>query len=177
MEYLEELNKKFESLINELREELSTIRTNRPTPKLIEDIEATYMEQKMPIKQLGTISVEAPRNLVVTPWDKNSLNGIAKGIEEAKLGFASAVQGSVVRVTLPQLTEERRKELDRVIRNIAEQVRIKMRIARDEVNKMVNQEADEDTKFRNKEKLQKLVDEFNKKIDGLIDSKLAEISL
>ena len=84
--------------------------------------------------------------------------------------------GAVVRVALPQLTDERRKELDRIVRNIAEQNRIKMRVVRDEVNKRVNQETDQDTKFRNKEKLQKLVDAFNEKLDESVESKLTEIS-
>ena len=92
------------------------------------------------------------------------------------MGFSSSVMGAVVRVALPQLTDERRKELDRIVRNIAEQNRIKMRVVRDEVNKRVNQETDQDTKFRNKEKLQKLVDAFNEKLDESVESKLTEIS-
>jgi len=176
MEYLDNLEKSFEKLLSELKDELSTIRTNRPTPKLIEDVEAVYFEEKVPIKQLGTISVEPPRNLIVTPWDKEVINSIAKGIEDAKLGFTSSVQGSVVRITLPQITDERREELGRIVKSIAEQIRIKMRIARDEVNKRVNQEADENTKFTNKERLQKSVDGFNDKVDELVESKLTEIS-
>ena len=176
MDYLEDLDKTFQGLLGQLKEELSAIRTNRPTPRIIEDIEASYFDESLPIKQLGTISVELPNNLVVTPWDKGVINSIAKAIEDAKLGFTASVAGTVVRVTLPQLTDERRKELDRIVRNIAEQTRIKMRVARDEVNKQINQEADEDTKFRNKERLQKLVDSFNSKLDGSVESKLGEIA-
>ncbi len=176
MDYLEDLDKTFQGLLGQMKEELSAIRTNRPTPRIIEDIEASYFDESLPIKQLGTISVELPNNLVVTPWDKGVINSIAKAIEDAKLGFTASVAGTVVRVTLPQLTDERRKELDRIVRNIAEQTRIKMRVARDEVNKQINQEADEDTKFRNKERLQKLVDSFNSKLDGSVESKLGEIA-
>ena len=176
MEYLENLELTFNKLLTDLKDDLSTIRTNRPTPKLIEDIEAVYLGTSMPIKPLGTISVEPPRNLVVTPWDKEAINSVSKAIEDAKLGFSSSVMGAVVRVALPQLTDERRKELDRIVRNIAEQNRIKMRVVRDEVNKRVNQETDQDTKFRNKEKLQKLVDAFNEKLDESVESKLTEIS-
>ena len=121
MEYLSDLEKIFNRIRSELEDELSAIRTNRPTPKLIENIEAVYMEQSMSIKQLGSITVEPPRNLVVTPWDKEMMASISKAIEDAKLGFTSAVQGSVVRITLPQLTEERREELGRIVKNIAEQ--------------------------------------------------------
>lgn len=176
MEYLEELKQKFDRLIGELKEELATIRTNRPTPKLIEDIPAIYAEQSLPIKQLGSIAAELPRNLIITPWDKEAATSIAKGIEDAKLGVTSSVQGNVVRVTLPELTDERREELSKIAKKIAEDTRIKMRILRDDVNKKVNGEADEDTKFRNKEKLQKSVDSFNESVDNLIESKISEIS-
>lgn len=176
MEYLEELQQKFDRLIGELKEELATIRTNRPTSKLIEDIPVTYMEQVMSIKQVGSILTELPRDLIVTPWDKESTASIAKGIEDAKLGLTSSVQGHIVRVTLPELTDERREELSRIAKKIAEDTRIRMRVLRDDVNKKVNAEADEDTKFRNKEKLQKSVDSFNESVDSLIESKISEIS-
>lgn len=176
MEYLEELQQKFDKLINELKEELATIRTNRPTPKLIEDIPVNYMEQPMVIKQLGSIAGELPRNLIVTPWDKESVSAIAKGIEDAKLGVTSSVQGSTVRVTLPELTDERREELSKIVKKIAEDIRIRMRVLRDDVHKKVNAEADEDTKFRNKEKLQKSVDAFNESVDKFVENKIFELS-
>ena len=176
MDYLNDLDKTFQKLLGDLREEFSLIRTNRPTSKLIEDINAIYMNQPIPIKQLGTISVEPPRNLVISPWDKGSINSIAKAIDDAKLGFTSSVMGDVIRITLPQLTDERREELSRVVRKTSEEIRIKMRVARDEVNKRINQEPDEDIKFKNKERLQKLVDSFNEAVDGLVGSKITEIS-
>lgn len=177
MDYLTNLSAKFDALIGELKEELSAIRTNRPTPRLIEDIPVQYGEQTLLIKQVGSIMAEAPRNLIVTPWDKESLNNIVKAIEEAKLGLTPSVSGAVVRVTLPQLTDERRQELMKTVKGISEEIRIKMRISRDEVNKLINQDPDDDGKFRNKEKLQKLVDSFNAKVDELTDAKIKEISL
>jgi len=120
MEYLEQLEKQFDRLAGELKEELATIRANRPTPKLIEDINADYLEQLIPIKQLGSISVELPRNLIVAPWDKESIHPIVKGIEDAKLGVTVAAQGNVIRVTLPELTDERRQELSKIVKKITE---------------------------------------------------------
>ena len=158
-----------------LKDELSGIRTNRPTPKLVEDIEAEYAEQMLPIKQIGSISIEAPRNLIITPWDKSATGAVAKAVESAGLGLTAAPQGNVVRISFPPLTEERREELGKLIGKMAEEARIKMRIARDEVNKKVNAEPDEDVKFKNKDKLQKLVDEFNEEVDKLIEAKLVEI--
>ena len=177
MEYLEELQQKFDKLLVELKDELLTIRTNRPTPKLIEDIQVDYAGQPLPIKQLGSIAIELPRSLLVTPWDKESISTIAKSIENAKLGVTSSVQGSVVRVTLPELTDERKKEMSKIVKKIAEETRIKMRIVRDDANKKVNAEQDENIKFSNKEKLQKSVDAFNSTIDGFILSKLVELNV
>lgn len=176
MEYLEELQQKFDKLLIELKDELSMIRTNRPTPKLIEDIYAEYADESLPIKQLGSIAVELPRNLLVTPWDKGSIPAIAKSIENAKLGVTSSVQGSVVRITLPELTDERKEELSRIVKKIAEEIRIKMRIVRDDANKKVNAEQNENIKFRNKEKLQKSVDAFNGKVEDFVDNKLVELN-
>ncbi len=175
MEYIKDLGEKFENLITELKDELSTVRTNRPTPKLIEDIRAEYAEQQLAIKQLGSISVELPKNLLVAPWDQGALNSIAKAIDSANIGVAAAVQGNIVRVSLPELTNERRQELVRLVKDMAEKIRIKMRTLRDEVHKRVNQEKDEDEKFRGKENLQELVDSFNKEVDALVDSKINEV--
>ncbi|HEY4498036.1 MAG TPA: ribosome-recycling factor [Candidatus Paceibacterota bacterium] len=175
MEYLKELKEKLDRLILAFREELGSIRTSRPTPKLIEEIPVEYSGAKLVIKQLASISVEPPRTLVVTPWDKAAVNLIAKSIESASLGLGTAVSGNLVRATLPPLTDERREELARLIKSMAEGTRIKMRQERDEVHKLVNAEADEDRKFRAKEELQKLVDAFNEKVDGLLETKISEI--
>jgi len=176
MEYLEQLEETFERLTEKFKEELSTIRTNRPTPKLIEDINADYLEQLIPIKQLGSIAVELPRNLLVTPWNRDSIQSISKGIEDARLGVTVSVQGNIVRVTLPELTDERREELSRIVKKITEDTRIKMRVMRDDVNKKINAESDKNTKFNNKEKLQKSVDSFNDKIEELVNAKLRELA-
>lgn len=176
MEYLEELQQKFDKLSAQLKDELSTIHTNRPTPKLIEDIYAKYADESLPIKQLGSIAVEPPRNLLVTPWNKESIPAIAKSIEDAKLGVTVSAQGSAVRVTLPELTDERKEEMSRIVKKITEETRIKMRIVRDDANKKVNAEQDENIKFNNKEKLQKSVDAFNSTIDGFVKNKLVELN-
>jgi len=176
MDYLKDLEQKLNKLIKELKDEISSIRTNRPTPKLIENVQVSYSDSSLPIKQLASIGVEPPRDLIVTPWDSGAVQSIAKAIEDAGLGVTSSVQGTVVRVTLPELTSERREELSKLAKNIAEQVRIKMRTLRDEAHKKVNQESDEDEKFRKKEDLQKIVDKFNKEIDNSVSAKLEELS-
>lgn len=175
MEYLKGLEIKFNELLLKLKDELASIRTNRPTAKLVEDVKVDYSEQILTIKQLGSIGVEPPRNLVITPWSQESAPLIVKAIEAANLGIGAVVQGNIVRVTLPELTQERRQELVKIVRNTAEQIRIRMRVERDEINKKINQESDKDDQFRAKEKLQKLVDSFNSQVDSVVETKLNEI--
>lgn len=177
MEHLKELEQKFNTLALKLKDELSSVRTNRPTPKLVDSIKAEYAGQFLAVNQLGSISVEPPRSIIVTPWSTDSAPSIVKAIEAANIGVSAVQQGNVVRITLPELTEERRQELIKLVGKMAEETRIRMRIERDEINKIINQEADKNEKFRAKEALQKLVDKFNQEVDGVIDAKIQEISV
>jgi len=180
MEYLKELEQKFNNLALKFKDELSSVRTNRPTPKLVESIKVVEFAkgpgQPLSINQLGSISIEPPRSIIVTPWSIDSAPSIVKAIEATNIGVSSVQQGNVVRITLPELTEERRQELIKLARKMAEETRIRMRIERDEVNKIINQEADKNEKFRAKEALQKLVDRFNQEVDEVINTKIQEIS-
>ena len=180
MEYLKELEKNFNTLILKFKDELASVRTNRPTPKLVESIKVVEFTkgsgQPLTINQLGSISIEPPRNIIIAPWSKDTAPVIAKAIDTASIGVSATVQGNIVRVTLPDLTEERRQELIKLVKSMAEETRIRMRIERDEVNKVISKEPDKDEKFRAKEELQKLVDNFNKEIDAVIEVKVSEIS-
>lgn len=176
MEYLKQLEQKFDILSKKFQDELASVRTNRPTPKLVESIKAEYAGQFLAINQLGSIGVEPPRSIIVTPWSGDAAAPIAKAIEGANIGVSASQQGNIVRVTLPELTEERRQELTKLVKKMAEETRIKMRIERDEINKMINKEPDKDQKFKAKEELQKLVDSFNEKVGSLVESKITEIS-
>jgi ribosome recycling factor len=176
MDYLKDLERRFTEITNALKEELSSYRTNRPTPKLIENIKVIYMDQSMLVKQLGSISIEPPRDLVISVWDKNSIPTVAKAIESENMGLSVSPQGNVIRVRIPELTEERRRELEKLIRSSIEEARIKMRVERDTANKSLNTETDKDVKFRSKESMQKLVDNFNGALDTMLKDKLNEIS-
>jgi len=176
MELIEQTKGKFNSLSATLKEDLSGIRTNRPTPKLLENIDVSYLGQTMPVKHLGSISIEPPRDLVVNVWDQNAIASISKAISEAKLGVSVSEQGKLIRVKLPDLTEERKQELVKVIKGMAEEIRIKMRNERDEAQKVIKGDNDEDVVFKNKERLQGLVDAFNKEVDDLLSRKMGEIS-
>jgi ribosome recycling factor len=142
----------------------------------VDSIRAEYAGQFLAINQLGSIGIEPPRSIIITPWSKETAPAIAKAIDVANIGVGTAVQGNIIRVTLPELTEERRQELIKLVRKMAEETRIRMRIERDEVNKFVNKEPDKNQKFRAKEDLQRLVDKFNEEIDLTVESKITEIS-
>lgn len=176
MEYLKEAEKEFNRFLDSFKEELAIFRTNRPTTKLVENIKVDYFGQFLPVKQLGSLSIELPFDIVVAVWDKNAAAPVAKAVKDANLGLDVSDQGNIVRVKLPSLTAERRDELAKIIKLTAENTRIKMRIERDAVNKKVNEELDKDAKFRMKEGLQKLVNKFNEVVDKLVGDKLKEIS-
>src|SRR3990170_3626833 len=106
-----ELKSKLEKSMEILQDELSRIRTGRASPSLSESVKVNAYDTKMTIKELGSITVLDPQNLAVSPWDKNLVNEIAKGIREADLNLNPAVDGDLVRVPVPDLTEERRREL------------------------------------------------------------------
>lgn len=176
MEDLKEFQNQINALLSSFKEEISVLRTNRPSPKIIENIYVNYMEQNMQIKQLGSISVEMPRDIIVTLWDKSLIPVVTKAIETANLGLSVSAGENMVRAKLPELTTERRDEIIKLVKATAEETRIKMRRQRDDVNKSVSAEVDRDLKFKNKEELQKKVDQFNDGIDKMIEDKIKELS-
>lgn len=175
-----ELEAKLKTVGEHLKDEFSGIRANRPSPKLLEDIPADYFGQKMPLKQLGSISIAPPRELQVTLWDANAVAPAAKAIESANLGVSVSVQGNMIRVALPLLSSERREELVKIVKNVAEESRRAVRGARDEANKKIDaaekaKEITEDDRFALKKKTQELTDRANKEIEEHLAGKIKEI--
>ncbi|MEK7590260.1 MAG: ribosome recycling factor [Patescibacteria group bacterium] len=173
-EIIKDLEQKTKTIFDALRQEIVSIRTNRPTAKLVEDIKADYFGQQMSIKQLASISIVPPREIDISVWDKNALAPIVKAIESSNLGVTANTDGNLIRINLPPLTDERRKELIKLIKGIVEQSRIKIRAMRDEANKKTK-DAPEDQKFKLKEKIQDIVDKTNKEIEALLAAKIKEI--
>lgn len=175
-----ELESKLKSVMEGLKHELSGLRTNRPTPRLIEDVLVEYFDQRMPLKQLGSISVSPPRELQVSVWDKNALAPAAKALEAANLGVSVAVSGNMIRVTLPALSDERRAELIKVVKGVIEEAKIKIRSSRDDANKKAEaaekeKKISEDEKFKLKKRIQEAVDKMNKEIEAALATKTKEI--
>lgn len=177
---LKPLEGKLKSLVDGFKSEIQTLRGSRPSPKMVEDIKVDYYGQLTPVKQLGSISVIPPREININVWDKNAVSAVAKAIEESNLKVTANTDGNLIRINLPPLTEERKKELEKVIRKMAEETRIKVRTAREEANKGIKSMEDEkklseDAAFKQKNEIQKLVDKTNKEIENLLENKLKEV--
>jgi ribosome recycling factor len=180
MDTVNGIGPKMESVVSHLKEELSTVRTNRPSPKLVENIKVNYFGQDTPVQQLGSIAVHPPRQIVITCWDKGVVEAVANAIQNSGTGISASADGTVVRANLPILSDERRKELEKLIKSMSEESRIALRSLRDTANKEIDgafkkKEISEDERFRMKEKVQKTTEEKNKAIETLLDKKIAEI--
>lgn len=178
---LKDLEKSAKTIFESLKLELSGIRTNRPNPQLVENVKVEYMGQPMTIKQLGSISIVPPREIDISPWDKSYVPAIIKGIETSGMGLTANTDGNLIRINLPTLTDERRQELIKLIKSMAEQTKIRIRSLRDDVNKKVEAAfkekiVSEDQKFKGKDKIQKVIDKTNVDIETLLSGKIKEIN-
>jgi len=176
----QELQRKLAAVLAGFEREVKGIRTGRPSPALVEDLKVSYYDQTLPLKQIGSLSVSPPRDLLVQVWDKEAIQGVVKSIEASSLGLSAQVEGSVVRLRLPELSRERREELIRHVKRVAEQHRIQIRHVRDEVNREVQKQFDakalsEDQRFALRESVQESVDEANQSIETILGRKTKEI--
>lgn len=180
MDIIKELEQKMASLIEFVRQELMGVRSNRPSPRLVEDIRVEIYGQQMTVRQVGAISIQPPSSILISVWDKDSVNAVAKAIESSSLNVVANVDGTTIRINLPALTDERRKEIIKMVKKEIEEAKIKVRSLRDDENKRVAREAEEgnlteDEKFRLKEQIQSIVDKGNKELDQLLEKKTQEI--
>jgi ribosome recycling factor len=180
-ESLIEKNKNnLQNAVDHLRSEISSLRTGRANPKLVEDIAVDYYGAKTPIKQLANINVPEPRLIVISPWDKGSLVNVEAAIRASDLDLVPNNDGNVIRLVIPQLNEERRVELVKILNKKVEEAKIAVRNVREEVWREIQNlekggKISEDDKFRAKDKLQAVVDEYNKAIDEQGEKKEKEI--
>jgi ribosome recycling factor len=160
--------------------EFATLRTGRASPALLDRVQIDYYGQQTPLKQLATISAPEPRLLTIQPFDPNSVSTIERAIQESDLGLTPNNDGKLIRLPIPQLTEERRKELVKVVRHMAEEGRVAVRnVRRDAIHHLKdlvdNGEVGSDEEHRAEERVQKLTDEHVHEIDELLKRKEAEI--
>lgn len=166
--------------IEHLLSEMGKIRTGRANPALVESLMVDYYGSKTPLKQVASINTPEARLLVIQPWDKGALTAIESAIRESDLNLNPNNDGQVIRINIPPLTEERRKELVKLLNQKAEDAKISIRNIREEAWKEIQNmkkegNISEDDKFSGKDQLQKVVDEYNKKIDEIREKKEKEI--
>src|SRR5690606_25945148 len=154
----------------------STVRTGKATPALLDTVRVDAYGSKMPINQVGTVSAPEPRMLLVQPWDKGLIGAIEKAVRSAELGLNPVNDGNVIRIPIPPLTEERRRELVKVVHKLAEEGRVAVRHARQEANKEIKRrqqahEVSEDEARRLLDEVQKLTDQYIARIDELLQAK------
>jgi ribosome recycling factor len=179
-EIIDNIKPDLEKTIEYLKGELNKLRVGRATPAMVEDLEIECYGQKMSLKQLANISAPQPRLIVIQPWDKSILGVIEKGISQSSLGLAPIVDGDLIRITIPQLSEERRRELTKILSEKVEETRVSIRHKREEAWKEIQEgeragEIREDDKFRGKDELQKVIDEYNEKVEEMRKNKESEI--
>ncbi|HLV08683.1 MAG TPA: ribosome recycling factor [Halanaerobiales bacterium] len=175
-----ETEAKMKKAVSATREDFNTVRTGRARPSLVENISVDYYGTTTPLQQMAKIVAPEPRLLVIEPWDKTALADVEKAILKANLGLTPNNDGKIIRINIPQLTEERRKELVKVVRDKAEKGRIAVRNIRHDANDRLkelenNGDISEDNYHRGLDNIQDLTDKYIEKIDELLEEKEAEI--
>lgn len=166
--------------VKALEDEFKTIRTGRASAALFENIRVDYYEQKVPLNQVATISIPEARLVIIQPWDRSVLPEIEKAIQKSELSVNPNNDGKVIRISIPPLTEERRKELAKVAKSIAERSRVSVRNIRRETNEELKKmqkdsQISEDQAKRGMDEIQKLTDKYIEEINSVLESKEKEI--
>ena len=175
-----ETEDKMQKVVEACKRDFGTVRTGRARPSLLENIKVDYYGAMTPLNQMAQVSAPEPRLLVIKPWDRTVISTIEKAILKSDLGLNPNSDGEVIRLNIPQLTEERRKELVKVCKKKAEDERVAVRNIRRDANeeaKLYKEEGEitEDDMYRLLDEIQKLTDDYIKKIDQLLAEKEAEI--
>ncbi len=177
---LKDATDRMDKAVDAIRREFATVRTGRASPHILDRIQVDYYGAQTPLNQLAQVSATEARLLTITPYDKSSIKSIEKAILESDVGLTPSNDGNVIRLTLPELTEERRKDLVKVVRGIAEEGRISIRNIRRDVMHDLKElkgegEVGEDEERRAESELQKLTDAKIGQIDSFLSGKEEEI--
>lgn len=168
--------KRMDEVVSNFTTALGQIHTGRATSTLVEDVRVDYYNQRLPLKQVATISVQDSVTLVITPWDKGALPNIEAAIRSSSLNFSSSADGSVIRITLPPLTSERRQEMVKLIGRTMEEAKVGLRQLRDEAWRHIKELASqgsltEDDRYRGEELLNKTIAVYNDKLIAIAKTK------
>jgi ribosome recycling factor len=177
---MDEAERKFKKAVEVTAQEFGSIRTGRASPALVERLQVSYYGAPTPLNQIASLSAPEPRMLVIQPYDRNSIPDIEKAITQSDLGLVPSDDGEVIRLPVPQLTEERRRELSKLVKVRAEEGRVAVRNVRRDADKALRDEekkgdATKDDLHRGLEDVQKLTDKYIKEIDELMEKKIKEL--
>lgn len=176
----QDIQRRMEGAISAFKQDLASLRTGRASSNLLDAVVVKAYGAEMPLNQVATVSVPEPRMIAVSIWDKSLVSAVDRSIREANLGFNPIVDGTMLRIPLPELNEQRRKELVKIAHGYAENARVAIRhVRRDGMDFLKKAEKDgdigEDDQRRESERVQKLTDETISSVDGLLSEKEAEI--
>jgi len=175
-----DMEKRMQKSIAALKSELATIRTGRANAALLDHVKVPYYGSDVPVSQIGSISVPEPRMLMIAPWEKTILGDLEKAILKSDLGLNPTSDGEVIRIVLPELTEERRRDLVKQVKAVGERAKVSIRNIRrdanDAVKKQVKDEGlPEDESKRLQDEIQKITDKFVAEIDQIVEHKDKDI--
>jgi ribosome recycling factor len=179
-EIFEDLKERMGKSIESLKREYSRLRTGRASVSLLDGIRVSYYDTPTPLNQMASLAIPEPRLIVIQPWDKTAIGDIEKAILKSELGLTPMNDGKVIRISIPPLTEERRKELVKVARKMSEDNKVAIRNIRRDANDMLKdlkteKEITEDDLYRSQDEVQKITDDFISQVDELCAAKETEI--
>jgi ribosome recycling factor len=180
MPSLQQAKQRMESALDSVRREFGSVRTGKASPALLDSVRVEAYGSRVPLNQVGTVSAPEPRLLTVQPWDKGLIKDIEKSIRESDLGLNPSNDGNLIRIPIPALTEERRREYVRMLHKLAEEGRVAIRQARKDANDDVKarekkEHLSEDDVRREQAEVQKLTDAYIAKLDEALKHKEAEV--
>jgi len=181
-EVIKDTESKMHKALEAMVREFGTIRTGRASPALVEGVRVDYYGTPTPLKQLANISTPEPKLLLIQPWDLNALQEVEKGIAKADLGLTPMNDGKVIRIPIPELSTERRKEMIKQVHKQAEEGRVSIRTVRHGAKELIeklhkDKTITEDAKFDGLDRLQKLTDQIQKKVEETLKAKEAELTV
>jgi len=179
-EILSECREKMEKSVTALKKDFMKIRTGRASTALLEGIKVDCYDTQMPLEQVASLSIPENRLIMIKPWDQSIIGEIEKSILKSELGLTPMNDGKLIRISIPPLTEERRKELAKLAKKMAEENKISVRNHRREANEMIKElknekEISEDEMYKSQDDVQKITDDFIKKVDAITAEKEKEI--
>ena len=177
---VKEVESKMKGIVDFFTKEIGTLRIGRASVSLLEGIVVEYYGSKLPINQIATITIPQPQLLVIQPWDKNVVDEIVKAIQLSNIGLNPVSDGNVIRIPVPPLSEERRKEIVKILHKMSEEAKVEIREVRREANaklkeKEKNGEISEDDMYKGIDEIQKITDRYIEEINKKTESKEKEI--